>query len=168
MSEEREGRMMKSIVIAMLLLAIATTAVAQDQGHLNVRTVVQKEQVSVDEAGEAKTELVAADTVVPGEKVVYTITFRNIGDEPADNVIITNPISGDLLYVDGSAFGPGTDIQFSIDGGKTFANPSELAVTEDGVTRSAVAADFTHVRWVMQQELAVGAQGTARFSAILE
>jgi len=168
MSDEREERTMKSILIAMLLLAIGTTAIAQDQGHLNVRTVVQKEQVSVDEAGEAKTELVAADTVIPGEKVVYTITFRNIGDEPADNVIITNPISGDLLYVDGSAFGPGTDIQFSIDGGKTFANPSELVVTEDGVTRSAVATDFTHIRWVMQQELAVDAQGTARFSAILE
>jgi len=102
------------------------------------------------------------------KKVVYTITFRNIGDEPADNVVITNPISGDLLYVDGSAFGPGTAIQFSIDGGQTFANASELTVTEDGATRSAVAADFTHIRWVMQQELAVGAQGTARFSAVLE
>ncbi len=168
MSDEREGRTMKSILSVMLLLAIGTTAIAQDQGHLNVRTVVQKEQVSVNEAGDAKTELVAADTVTPGEKVIYTITFRNIGDEPADNVIITNPISGDLLYVDGSAFGPGTDIQFSIDGGQTFANASELAVTEDGVKRSAGAADFTHIRWVMQQELAAGAQGIARFTAVLE
>lgn len=159
---------MKSVFSVMLLLVFGTTASAQDQGYLSVQTVVQKEQASINEAGEAKTELVAADTVTPGEKVVYTITFRNIGDEPADNVIITNPISGDLLYIDGSAFGPGTDIQFSIDGGQTFAHASELTVTEDGVTRSAGAADFTHIRWVMQQELAVGAQGIARFSAVLE
>jgi uncharacterized repeat protein (TIGR01451 family) len=159
---------MKTLLGVTLLTALSATAYAQEQGHLNVRTVVQKEQVTVNEAGEAETKLVAADRVVPGEKVVYTITFRNISDEPAENVVITNPISAELMYVDGSAFGPGSDIQFSVDGGQTFANSNELTVTEDGVTRSAVAEDFTHVRWVMQQELAAGAQGIARFSAVLE
>ena len=37
-----------------------------------------------------------------------------------------------------------------------------------GVERPAVAEDFTHVRWVMRSELAVGAQGTARFTAVLD
>jgi hypothetical protein len=72
------------------------------------------------------------------------------------------------MYVDGSAFGPGSNIEFSVDGGRTFANSNELTVMEDGETRPARAEDFTHIRWVMQQELAVGAQGTARFSAVLE
>jgi uncharacterized repeat protein (TIGR01451 family) len=159
---------MNKLLSVLALVALSASAYSQEQGHLNVRTVVQKEQVIVNEDGDAESKLVAADTVVPGEKVVYTITFQNISDEPAKNVVITNPISGELMYVDGSAFGPGSAIQFSIDGGLTFANASELTVTEDGVTRSAGAEDFTHIRWVMQQELAAGAQGVARFSAVLE
>ncbi len=150
------------------MLALSLQAVAQEQGHLNVTTTVQKQEVTVNDSGEAETRLVAADTVVPGESVVYTITFQNISDEPAANVVITNPISEDLTYVDGSAFGPGTVIQFSTDGGQNFAAADELTVVDDGVSRSAGADDFTHIRWVMQNELAVGAQGTARFTAVLK
>jgi len=168
MSDQRKGTTMRTLLSVILLAALSASAYAQEEGHLNVRTVVQKEQVTVNEVGEVKTELVAGDTFVPGEKVVYTITFRNISEEPAENVVITNPISGELMYIDGSAFGPGSDIQFSVDGGQTFANSNELTVTEGGVTRPAGAGDFTHIRWVMQQDLAAGAQGVARFSAILE
>lgn len=152
----------------LMMLALSLQAVAQEQGHLNVTTTVQKQEVTVNDSGEAETRLVAADSVVPGESVVYTITFQNISDEPAANVVITNPISEDLTYVDGSAFGPGTVIQFSTDGGQNFAAAEELTVIDDGVSRPAGPDDFTHIRWVMQNELAVGAQGTARFTAVLK
>jgi hypothetical protein len=55
-----------------------------------------------------------------------------------------------------------------VDDGKTFATAGELNVVEDGEVRKAQASDFTHVRWVMRNDLAAGAQGTARFAAILE
>ncbi len=157
-----------SISAILMMLALSQQAVAQEQGHLNVTTTVQKQEVTVNDSGEAETRLVAADSVVPGESVVYTITFQNISDEPAANVVITNPISEDLTYVDGSAFGPGTVIQFSTDGGQNFAAADELTVIDDGVSRPAGPDDFTHIRWVMQRELAVGAQGTARFTAVLK
>ena len=157
-----------SISAILMMLALSLQAVAQEQGHLNVMTTVQKQEVTVNDSGEAETRLVAADSVVPGESVVYTITFQNISDEPAANVVITNPISEDLTYVDGSAFGPGTVIQFSTDGGQNFAAADELTVIDDGVSRPAGPDDFTHIRWVMQNELAVGAQGTARFIAVLK
>jgi len=157
-----------SISAILMMLALSLQAVAQEQGHLNVTTTVQKQEVTVNESGEAETRLVAVDTVVPGESVVYTITFQNISDEPAANVVITNPISEGLTYVDGSAFGPGTVIQFSTDGGQNFAAADELTVIDDGVSRPAGPDDFTHIRWVMQNELAVGAQGTARFTAVLK
>ena len=173
MSELKQGNTMKKIVGAIVTMALLSLAAhAQDQGreegYLNVQTVVQKEEISVNDAGETETRLVGAKIVVPGERVVYTITFRNVGEEPADNVVITNPIDDSLTYVDGSAFGPGMDIQFSVDGGAVFASANDLTVTEDGVERPAVAEDFTHVRWGMRSELAVGAQGTARFTAVLE
>jgi uncharacterized repeat protein (TIGR01451 family) len=111
---------------------------------------------------------IPAEKVLPGETVYYTITFTNTSDEVADNVVVTNPIAEELMYLDGSAFGPGMDIVFSVDGGETFATADELNVTENGETRTAEAKDFTHVRWVMQNDLAAGAQGTARFAAVLE
>jgi len=160
---------MKNLIgVILMLSALTAHAIAQEQGHLNVITTVQKQEVTVNEAGESETTLVAANTVVPGERVVYTITFKNISDEPADNVVITNPIAETLTYVDDSAFGPGTKIQFSIDGGQSFAERETLTIDENGDIRPAETQDFTHIRWVMQQELAAGAQGVARFSAVLE
>ncbi len=160
---------MKNLTSAILMmLALSVQANAQQQGHLNVTTTVQKEAVTINESGETETRLVTASSVVPGETVIYTITFQNISGEPAETVVITNPIAGDLTYVDGSAFGPGTEIQFSTDGGQNFAAADDLTVIEDGASRPAGPDDFTHVRWVMQNDLAVGAQGTARFSTVLK
>ena len=155
----------KLTLIATTLFAVS--ALAQEPGHLNVRTVVQKEEVTVTESGETERNLVPADTVVPGDDVVYTITFTNISDQSADNIVITNPISESLTYVQGSAFGPGTVIEFSVDNGKSFAPPEKLLVSSDGESRPARAEDFTHVRWTMQNELKAGAQGVARFKARL-
>ncbi|MEM7432360.1 MAG: hypothetical protein AAF351_10575 [Pseudomonadota bacterium] len=155
-------------MIGAILLTLSVSALAQEQGHLSVQTTVQKETVVMNENGEQETTLVPAETVVPGERVIYTITFENVSDQPAGDVVITNPISDNLIYVDGSAFGPGTDIEFSVDGGQSFAAANELTVDEDGASRAATVDDFTHIRWVMQNELAVGAQGTARFTAQLK
>lgn len=164
---------MKNLMNAILMTVLSTTvlvlpAYAQEEGNLNVTTTVQKQEVTVNDAGESETRLVPANTVVPGETVIYTITFQNIGDEPATNVVITNPISETLTYVEGSAFGPGTIIQFSTDGGQNFAAADELTVDADGESRPAGPDDYTHIQWVMQNELAVGSQGTARFTAVLK
>ena len=156
------------ILMSVFLLLVSFGVAAMADGSLDVRTFVQKEEVVVDDEGNETRRLVPAELVVPGESVFYTITFKNVGTEPADNVVITNPIAENLSYVEGSAFGPGTEIQFSVDGGKTFADASDLKVIENGEARSATAEDFTHVRWVMQNDLKPGAQGTARFAAILE
>ena len=155
------------ILMSVVLLGLSFGALAQEDGSLNVRTVVQKEEVVVNENGESENRLVAVESVIPGERVFYTITFTNVGDDPAENVVITNPIATELTYVEGSAFGPGMDVQFSVDGGATFAVAAELTVIENGETRAAGPADFTHIRWVMQGELNTGSQGTARFAAVL-
>ena len=103
-----------------------------------------------------------------GSGGLIVMDVRNTSEEAAENVVITNPISESLTYVAGSAFGPGTIIEFSVDGGQTYAPADQLTITEDGETRSAHPGDFTHIRWVMQNELAAGAQGTARFAAVLD
>jgi uncharacterized repeat protein (TIGR01451 family) len=160
----------KQFGICLLFTSFAVSALAQEpaQGHLLVRTVVQKEEVTVDANGEEQVQLVDAKTVIPGDEVIYTVTFQNISDTAAENVVITNPIAADLEYVDGSAFGPGSDIVFSVDGGSVFAAASDLSVAEGGVLRPAEARDFTHIRWQMQNEIPAGSQGVARFRAKLQ
>jgi len=152
---------------AFLLIFSSANAISQEQGHLNVTTLVQMEEVSVGDDGERQTRLVAADTVVPGDVVIYTTTVENISDESAENVVVNNPVPEHLSYVAGSAFAPGMVIEFSVDGGATYAPAEELTVDEDGQIRAATADDFTHIRFVMQGELAAGAQGIARFRARL-
>ncbi|MGB5625808.1 MAG: hypothetical protein WBM61_08760, partial [Woeseiaceae bacterium] len=66
------------ILMSAILIVSGAAALAQEQGHLDVQTTVQKEEVIVNEAGESETRLVAAEVVVPGESVVYTITFTNV------------------------------------------------------------------------------------------
>jgi uncharacterized repeat protein (TIGR01451 family) len=168
MTFQEQGAVMKKLIEVILMTTLfSVSANAQEQNHLDVNTVVQKQEVTVNDEGESEIRLVSVGTVTPGERVVYTITFRNIGGEPAEEVVITNPIAESLTYLDGSAFGPGAAIEFSIDGGTAFANASDLTVTENDAIRAATAEDFTHVRWLMKSDLAAGAQGVARFTAVL-
>ncbi|MEM1261886.1 MAG: hypothetical protein AAGH76_05790 [Pseudomonadota bacterium] len=145
----------------------ASTANAQDAGRLEVKTVVQKEAEVVSNDGSKSVELVAADAVVPGEEVIYTVTYTNVSDEPTDSIVISNPIPAQLTYVYGSAFGPGTTITFSVDGGQTFGSPETLVVVDGGIERAATTEDFTNIRWEVQNPLLVGQRGFARFRARL-
>ncbi len=155
------------ILMSAILLGLSFGAFAQGNGTLDVLTVVQKEEVVVNEDGTTESRLVAVEAVIPGERVFYTITFTNVGGDPAENVVITNPIASELTYVEGSAFGPGMTVEFSVDHGATFAEAAELTVTEDDEVRAAEPDDFTHIRWVMEDDLDIGSQGTARFAAVL-
>lgn len=161
---------MKNLIKTTLLATAVfmnAQAYAQEQGHLNVTTTVQKEQVTLTDNGEREVQLVEATSVVPGDNVIYTITFRNVSEEPAENVVITNPVPDNLTYIDGSAFGPGTVIEFSVDGGQTYGAADELKVPNNGGVRAARAEDFTHLRWVLQNDLAAGSQAFASFRAVL-
>ncbi|MDH3587835.1 MAG: hypothetical protein OEQ74_00385 [Gammaproteobacteria bacterium] len=137
-------------------------------GAVQVQTTAQKEKVVLNQAGKTETRLVPVTTVVPGDEVIYTITFTNHGDADADTVTITDPVPDEMRYVEGSAFGGGTDILFSADGGKSFgARETLTVVAEDGTRRAARAEDYTHIRWTMRNPLQPGKQGHARFRAQL-
>lgn len=155
-------------VVMILGLFISAAVLAQDSGQLNVKTTVQKELLVEKDNGEIERQLVAADSVVPGDNVIYTITFTNIGTEATENVVIVNPIAENLSYIEGSAFGPGTKIEFSADGGESFAAAEELMVASSEGQRPATIEDYTHLRWTLLNDLAAGAQGMAQFRARLD
>jgi uncharacterized repeat protein (TIGR01451 family) len=153
--------------IALLTVLTAANAVSQEQGHLSVTSTVQMEEVSVSADGEPLTRLVPVETVVPGDVVIYTTTVDNISDDGAENIVVTSPVPEHLSYVAGSAFAPGMVIEFSVDGGVTYAAAEDLTIEDAGESRRATAEDYTHIRFVMRGELAAGAQSIARFRARL-
>ena len=156
----------KALLIVIGLLG-SGLAFAQ-QGSLELKTTAEKQETIVDTDGNRKTRLVPVETAVPGDEIVYTVTFANIGDEPADKVLVTNPIPNEMSFIAGSAFGPGTEVSYSVDGGETFGLPEELTIedVEQG-ERLAAADDYTHIRWVLKTPLDAGAQGFARYRARL-
>lgn len=152
-----------------LLCLIVTSAMAQEKGKIRVQTVAEKQDVVLDESGQETTQLVPVSTVVPGDEVIYTISFTNISDEPAEKVTITNAVPQHMAYVGDTAFGPGTEVSYSVDGGIAYGSPDELTVRdEEGDERPANASDYTHIRWVMRNNLEPGSKGFARFRAQLK
>ena len=85
-----------------------------------LKTTAEVEKEVVDAKGEKTKELVPAGKVVPGTEVVWTVTANNICKQPSDKVIINNPVPEHMTLVPNSAFGPGSDVTYSVDG-KTFA-----------------------------------------------
>jgi uncharacterized repeat protein (TIGR01451 family) len=113
--------------------------------------------------------MVDANSVVPGDELRYTITFTNDGGETVDagSVVITNPLPDETEYLDGTAFGSGTDIVFSVDG-ENFAAPEALSVIQDGVEAPASAKDYHSIRWAFRPALEPGETGNVSFSVRLK
>jgi uncharacterized repeat protein (TIGR01451 family) len=137
-----------------LMLSLASNHALAD---IELTTISELEITEVNAQGVKTVKRVPAKTVVPGSIVVYTITAKNTGAQPADNVVVTNPIPQQMRYIDGSATGAGTDITFSVDGGKKYAQPEKLNVKDaTGKPRPATPEDYTHVRWTFTSSLQAG------------
>src|SRR5262245_52686429 len=103
-------------------LALAQTA---ERGCIELKTVAEIQEAYVDDRGNAATRLLPVAKVVPGDEIVWTIVASNVCTTAAGDVAITNPVPAHMRYVGSSAFGPGADIEFSLDG-STFATPAAL------------------------------------------
>jgi len=120
----------------------------------------------VEKDGKKVEQRIEAKEVLPSDVLIYTLTYKNVGDEPAKDINIDDPIPNDTAYVVDSAYGPGSEITFSVDGGKTFNQPSllsyEVDVNGQKVKRNASPEQYTHIRWSIP-EVGVGKSGVASF-----
>jgi uncharacterized repeat protein (TIGR01451 family) len=152
--------------IAACSLSSQAFAQAPSTGCIVLKSVAEIEQVVTNAKGEKSVKLVPAGKVVPGVEVTWTVTANNICKQPSEKVTINNAVPEHMTYVANSAIGPGSDITYSLDG-KTFAAPELLTVQENGATRKARADEYRHIRWIFKDSLQPGAQGFARFRAVL-
>jgi uncharacterized repeat protein (TIGR01451 family) len=153
----------------MLLVAALSsgTALAQtaERGCIELKTVAEIQETYVDENGNSATRLVPVAKVVPGDEVIWTIVASNVCPSSAGDVAITNPVPQHMRYVGRSAFGPGADIVFSLDG-STFAAPEALVVAEaDGSRRPARADEYSAIRWVLPRAMGPNESLIVRYRA---
>jgi uncharacterized repeat protein (TIGR01451 family) len=159
---------MNKIAAALLLVAVcASGSLAAQNDSLKLTTKAEKE-VTVTRDGRKETRLTPAQKALPGDVVVFTNHYKNTGSKPADDAAITNPVPEHMVYIDGSAFGEGTAITFSIDKGKTFDAPAKLTKTDKGKKRAARANEYTHIRWTFTTPLPPGKEGDVGFKAQLK
>jgi uncharacterized repeat protein (TIGR01451 family) len=107
--------------------------------------------------------------VVPGDQVIYTVEIRNTGAEAVLAPSVAYAIPEHMRYVADSAVGPGAEVSYSIDGGRTFDRPENLKVAGPaGQLRPADAADYTHIRWQLKNSLKGNSVAFARFRAVVK
>jgi len=150
------------------LMAIAALAHAQSGADRILTNVSAELQPSRAEGGPADhgaplPKLRAAERVVPGDVLIYTVEVRNAGRYAAESPIVVQPIPNHMMYIADSAVGPGVDVDYSVDGGHTFDTPENLKVA--GAAVPATAADYTHIRWHLRNRLKPNSVAYVRFRA---
>ncbi len=165
--------MKKIAVSAMVILALALAGIASAQdaekGKVELKMAAEKEVAVTGADGSKTVERVPAEKVIPGELVIYTITFTNKGDKPAENLVVKNPIPEHMKYVDGSAAGENCAITYSVDNVKTYDVPEKLTVKDSkGNTVKVMPSDYTNIRWTLAKPVAPESSGIVSFKAKLE
>jgi uncharacterized repeat protein (TIGR01451 family) len=132
---------------------------------ISVKAIAEVEQSSPSPSGET-TRLIPADRVVSGDTVIYTLELRNTALTTVPRPVVTYPVPEHMTYTPDSAVGPGTEVSYSVDGGRSFDVPENLRIQEPGgQLRAATAADYTHIRWQLKNALKGNSVAFVRFRA---
>jgi uncharacterized repeat protein (TIGR01451 family) len=135
---------------------------------IEVRAIAEVE-IKVEEAGREFARLVPASRVVPGDEVIYTLEIRNAGPRDVAAPTVIEPVPAHMAYLADTATGPGAEVTYSVDGGRTFDVPESLEVPgADGRSRVAKSIEYTHIRWQLRNILKSRSVAFARFRAVVK
>jgi uncharacterized repeat protein (TIGR01451 family) len=168
---EKEKTMKRTVIVIAFALLLLPAAARAQQGSIQLKSVAEVEVTETNAKGVNVVKRVdaAKGKVVPGDVVIFTTMYTNIGKQPADKVMVTNPVPEHMNYLDKSAEGKGTKIDFSVDKAKTYGTPDKLMVTDaQGKTRKAGPADYTTIRWIVVKPVPPGGTGSVSFRAKLQ
>jgi uncharacterized repeat protein (TIGR01451 family) len=154
---------MNKIILFMLALIAPAAAAAAEEVSLSSEVFVEK--IVADAKGGSKTVREAPKVVTPGDKLVFVLSYKNQGAQPATGFTVTNPLPASV----GFAAVEDAGAAVSVDGGKSWGQLAALKVAlADGSSRPATAADVTHIRWSFAQPIAAGSSGQLSFRAVVK
>lgn len=151
-----------------LSVLFSSNAFSEDENIVVINKVF-KQVIEKDKDGNVTYSYVEPKLALPGDVMLYTTTFENVGTAPAEGVVINNPMPNNSIYRMNSAAGKNTTIIFSIDNGKSFGDPEKLVVKDkDGNEWTAKPESYTHIRWVYNKPLAPGEKGEVSFKTQIQ
>jgi uncharacterized repeat protein (TIGR01451 family) len=157
-----ETHMRKAILI---LLAAFLPGQAMAANHVALANDVFVERITTDAQGKQRILLEEPKVVVPGDRLVFVLNYRNAGAQPADKFVITNPLPDAVRFADAGDTRP----LVSVDGGQGWGQLEQLTVAQpDGTRRAAQPADVTHLRWAFQKPIPAGATGKLMFRGVVK
>jgi uncharacterized repeat protein (TIGR01451 family) len=145
-----------------------SVAEATGSGPLETSIEIEKLAVAEGTGGQEVRRWVPAERLNAGDEIHYTVRVRNPGKVAVDTVVVTKRLPFGVRYLRGSATGPAAEVQFSMDGGRTFATPEMLSRALGGskkAQRKALENDYTHVRWILSKPLGPASTALLRFRA---
>ena len=148
-------------LILTIMTTLATGALASEAVELRTQLIAEVREI-LNAQDRPVHRMVPATRLSQGQEVFYTVRITNPTPVFANNVVVSQKVPANTTYVKDSATGPGAEVEFSIDGGITYAPAEELKL-EDG-TR-APPERYTHIRWRLRNPLAPGSVALARFRA---
>ena len=153
---------MRGLLITGAVIVALQCLAASDP--ISIKAIAEVEQSTLSHGREAK--LVPADRVVSGDSVIYTLEVRNTAPTSVPRPVVTYPVPEHMTYTPDSAVGPGTEVTYSVDAGRSFDAPENLRIQEPGgELRAATAADYTHIRWQLKNALKGNSVAFVRFRA---
>jgi uncharacterized repeat protein (TIGR01451 family) len=149
-------------LLSLMLLMLPGFAQAADNVRLSSEVFVEKMEAAP--GGKARVVLHQPKLVVPGDRLVFVLSYRNEGPTTASNFTVTNPMPSAVSFAEA----PGAQAQYSVDGGRIWGMLATLKLREsDGKWRAARPDDVTHVRWILRQPLPSGSGGKLTFRGIV-
>ena len=156
---------MKKLIINFVILVGLTTFsfVSSAEGPIRFTNTVKKEIIEKNALGEDVVRYVEPTIAIPGNTMMYTITFENIGDQPVSGIVVNDPIPNNSKYLGNTATGKNSEITFSADG-EYFDVPGNIKVKDrSGKTWTASPDKYTHIRWRYKNILQPGETGLVTF-----
>lgn len=162
------GAMLTGSVIA----AQGAQAQTAAKSPVSLTSDVKVERVEIDAAGKEQVKVYTPGdiSVVPGDKVIFTLQVVNTGAEPAAGFRATNPMPGAVQFTSVAE----DWAEVSVDDGVNWGKLTALKVKTKGadgtaeVERAAGPEDVTHVRWVFADAISAGAKRTISYRGVVK
>jgi uncharacterized repeat protein (TIGR01451 family) len=160
----RSSRCIRTMLVTLVVLLLPAAASAQQAAQSNPLTVSFANLTLANDSVRARTQ--PATSVMPGDTLRYSLTFANREARALANIVFNNPVPAGVVVIPTPATA-GLRVEYSIDGGFTYAERPMVVVDEDGrrVSRPAEPESYTHIRWTVTDSIAPGTSVTARYDA---
>ncbi|WP_299408360.1 hypothetical protein [Acaryochloris sp. IP29b_bin.148] len=175
------------LAIAVAVPFVSSTSVLanlQEAGEALVQNILQpqvklvlgaeKQVITINAEGEEVISWEALEgqvSVQPGDVIRYTLNSENGGDNPANSLVVTQPVPEQTAYLADSARANGAALTYSIDGGETYSAQPMIEETQpDGSVKMvpAPAEMYSHVRWDYSETLQPMAQVQAVYEVTVQ